>query len=141
MAERIMLDAGPLGALSHPRANREIAEWLIEKLHAGAEILISEVADYEVRRELIRQKLEKSIRRLDLLQQTLIYVPIDTPTTLRAAELWAQARNMGRPTADSKALDGDVILAAQAEAAEAVIATDNVGHLGLFVEARAWRDC
>lgn len=141
MAERIMLDAGPLGALSHPRANREIAEWLIEKLHAGAEILISEVADYEVRRELIRQKLEKSIRRLDLLQQTLIYVPIDTPTMLRAAELWAQARNMGRPTADSKALDGDVILAAQAEAAEAVIATDNVGHLGLFVEARAWRDC
>ncbi len=59
---------------------------------------------------------------------------------LMAAGFWAEARRLGRPTADSKALDGDVILAAQAAQANAVIATENVGHLSLFVEAARWRD-
>ena len=46
--------------------------------------------------------------------------------------------------ADSNALDGDVILAAQAilevnAGNEVVIATTNVGHLSQFVDAREWR--
>lgn len=44
------------------------------------------------------------------------------------------------PTADDKELDGDVILAAQAEQADALVATENVGHLSRFVDAQAWRD-
>ena len=59
---------------------------------------------------------------------------------LKAAELWAQARNQGRPTADMKALDCDVILAAQALAVNGIVATENVGHLSLFVEAKDWRE-
>lgn len=59
---------------------------------------------------------------------------------LKAAELWADARKRGKPTADPKELDGDVILAAQALQANAVVATENVGHLSLFVEARHWKD-
>lgn len=43
------------------------------------------------------------------------------------------------------ALDGDVILAAQAllvanEGNEVIIATTNVGHLSRFVDAREWQD-
>jgi hypothetical protein len=63
---------------------------------------------------------------------------------LKAAELWAEARKRGRPTADPKELDGDVILAAQAalvadEGNEVIIATTNVGHLSQFIDAREWR--
>jgi hypothetical protein len=59
-----------------------------------------------------------------------------------AAQFWARARNQGIPTAGADALDCDIILAAQAAqlAAESsdqvVIATTNVRHLSLFVEAR-----
>jgi hypothetical protein len=59
---------------------------------------------------------------------------------LRAAALWAQARRRGRPTADPKELDCDVILAAQALEVGAMVVTDNIGHLALFVEAKSWRD-
>ena len=77
--------------MSHPRPNREIAEWLKGKLAAGAEILVPEIADYEVRRELLRENLGRSVRRLDELGQLLIYVAIDTVTMRRAAELWCSA--------------------------------------------------
>ena len=140
MANAIMLDTGPLGALAHPRANPVITRWLISKQNSGSEVLIPEIADYEVRRELIRQHLTRSVQRLDELHNLLIYAPIDTSIMLRAAELWATVRNMGRPTADPHSLDGDVILAAKAEHAGAVVATENVAHLGLFVEARDWRN-
>jgi len=37
-------------------------------------------------------------------------------------------------------LDCDVILAAQALTENGIVATENVGHLSLFVEAKDWRD-
>src|SRR5208337_688693 len=115
--------------LCHPRANRAVAEWFRGLLLSGATVFLPEIADYEVRRELIRAKLTRSVERLDVLKGRLRYLPLSTPTMLRAAELWAQARNQGTPTADPKELDGDVILAAQAEGLRATVATDNIGHL------------
>ncbi len=139
MTDRIVLDAGPLGMISHPRRNREVADWLVARLRAGVEIIIPEIADYEVRRELLRAGKRKGLERLDHLKRELTYLPLDSATMLRAAEFWAKARNQGQPTADPKELDCDVILAAQAERATAVVATENVGHLSLFVDARDWR--
>jgi hypothetical protein len=60
----------------------------------------------------------------------------------RAADLWAAARRAGKPTASHKAIDGDVILAAQALALGAspiVVATGNVAHLARYVTAQDWR--
>jgi predicted nucleic acid-binding protein len=140
MHKPVMLDAGPLGKLAHPRPHPEITTWFKQLLEANVTIIIPEITDYEVRRSLLLAELEKSVTRLNQLKYVLTYHPITTNIMLTAAELWASARKQGKPTADPNALDGDVILAAQALQVGAVVATENVGHLSLFVEAKHWRE-
>jgi len=143
MSKVVLLDTGPLGMISHPKPNREIVDWVKSLLRAGAEILVPELADYEVRRELLRSKKTKGIKRLDELKRTMGYVPITTDAMLKAAQFWAAARGQGRPTARDDALDGDMILAGQAATLdvgtdELVIASTNVKHLSHFVRAEVW---
>jgi predicted nucleic acid-binding protein len=145
----IMLDSGPLGMVTNPKASGITLEcqlWLENQLQQGVIVLIPEIADYEVRRELIRAGKPRSIRQLDRLKTVLEYVPLTTEMILKAAELWAQVRQQGQPTADPNALDGDVILAAQtlsiaqARQQQIIIATTNVGHLSRFTTAQYWAD-
>jgi toxin FitB len=123
----VVLDAGPLGRIAHPRPNRQIAEWYKLLAGSGVEIIVAEVADYEVRRNLLLEGLDRSVERLDELKQELTYLPLTTAHVLKAAELWAMARRVGQPTADPKELDCDVILAAQALSVNAIVATENIG--------------
>jgi len=92
MTKIVLLDTGPLSAVTHPRANRnrEIAEWLKRLLRAGCHVVIPEIADYELRRELLRAGKPASIERLDGLKRLSRYAPLNTDMMLRAAELWAQ---------------------------------------------------
>ena len=46
---------------------------------------------------------------------------------------------MGKPTADPRELDGDVILAAQALQVGGTVVTENPGHLALFVRIERWQ--
>ena len=89
MAEVVLLDAGPLGMLAHPRPSRAIADWLGRLVVAGIQVLNPEIADYEVRRELLLTGSAKGVRRLDELKTALDYLPITTDEMLRAAEFWA----------------------------------------------------
>jgi len=130
--------------VSHPQKNPEIKAWLQNMIRFKASVLIPEIADYEVRRELIRANKKKGLERLDILKMLIGYIPITTEAMLKAAELWAQARKQGKPTADSKSLDADVILAAQAlvisNGDDVIVATTNVGHLSHFVPAKVWNE-
>ena len=143
-----MLDTGLLGMVTNPKTSSAICQecklWLDDLPLKGYEIMLPEIADYELRRELLRVGKVAGIRRLDQLKAAITYHPITTEVMLKAAELWAEARKRGQPTADPKALDGDVILAAQAivvtqEGNEVIVATTNVKHLSQFVDAREWR--
>ena len=148
MSMIILLDAGPLGLITNPRASQETREcnqWLEALASKGVQVKIPEIADFEVRRELLRADKFKGIERLNALQKYLDYIPLTTQTMLKAAQFWAQVRKQGMPTADNKALDGDVILAAQAtliqdEGQEVIIATTNVGHLSRMAQAKTWRE-
>lgn len=117
MKRVVILDTGPLGLVTHPGGNEQVQrckEWLLDLLSAGTQVVIPEIADYELRRELLRAGKTASVARLDSLATTLDYLPLTTSAMRRAAELWAEIRRRGKPTADSAALDGDVILAGQA---------------------------
>ncbi len=106
-------------------------------------VMVPEIADYEVRRELLRAGKIRGIERLDELIAQVNYLPITTNAMRRAAAYWADARQQGRPTAADPALDGDVILAAQAATlnwTDVVVATTNVRHLSRFVQAEIWSD-
>ena len=83
MAEVVLLDAGPLGMISHPRVTSEIAAWLGQLLAGGVTVVIPEIADYEVRRELLRAGRSKGVRRLDDLKSTLNYLPITSEAMIR----------------------------------------------------------
>ncbi len=132
--------------VTNPQAKPPYLEcqlWLDSLLQNGEMVILPEIADYEVRRELIRARKERGIRKLDLFKNVLTYRPLTAEVMLLAAQLWAQARMRGRPTAEANALDGNVILVAQAileasEGNQVVIATTNVGHLSQFVDAREW---
>lgn len=145
----VLLDSGPLGILTNPKGppvTLECNHWVESLLLKGYRMILPEITDYEVRRELLRANKLKGIRRLDDCKLHLLeYLPITTPVILKAAQLWAESRQAGLPTADPKELDGDVILAAQGllvgEGGEkVVIATTNVGHLSRFVDAREWQN-
>ena len=104
---------------------------------------IPEICDYELRRIYHHNDNQLSLARLNRFIEKLGLIEINRKTMLMAAELWAQARKKGRPTAADTALDEDVILAAQAKILEeqgykVMIATENVKHISLFVEAKHW---
>jgi predicted nucleic acid-binding protein len=136
----LMLDTGPLAGLVHPNIDRSFADWFRAAVAAGHELVIPEIADYELRRKLLHLNLKPSLLRLDSLAASLSYLAIDTLTMRRAAQLWGDARRRGRPTAPPDALDGDVILAAQAEAIGALVVSDNVNDLAQFVPTKRWAE-
>ncbi|RUT06763.1 hypothetical protein DSM106972_030200 [Dulcicalothrix desertica PCC 7102] len=148
MSQVVLLDSGPLGMVTNPKASsievQECKLWFNTLPQKNYTVMLPEITDYEVRRELLRVGKIKSIRRLDRLKLQIPYLSLTTETMLLAAQLWAEARLRGRPTAEPSALDGDVILAAQAillenEGYKVVIATTNVGHLSQFIDAQEWR--
>jgi predicted nucleic acid-binding protein len=141
-----MLDAGPIGLITNPKLSPESEacnQWLQNHITSGSRIIIPEIADYEVRRELLRAHKTKGIARLDDLAKSIEYLPITTAAMRQSAELWAQARQQGQPTAGDKTIDGDMILVAQAitlGVSDVVIATTNMGHLSRFIAAELWQN-
>ena len=113
----------------------------------GDQFVVPEIADYEVRRELLRADKQRGLVRLNELCNIFWYLALATTMMREAANLWANARNIGLPTAQDADLDADVILAAQARSLQrrhgnesVVVITKNVSHLNRYVEAQKWTD-
>jgi len=140
----VLLDSAPLGLLTDPKSTRAAVAcraWANALKAAGHRVVVPEIIDYELRRELIRAGKVVGIAALNAVAVQFEYLSLDTRTMLRAADLWAQARQTGRPTAGNKNIDIDMILVAQAETLQlpnTVIATDNLRHLRHFFPADQW---
>jgi predicted nucleic acid-binding protein len=143
-----VLDSGPVGLITNPKLSPEAVAcktWFRLMVLHGHRIVLPEIVDYELRRELIRGRKQTGLARLDAFKGDLGFLRLDSDMLLKAAEFWAEARWRGQPTAQPDALDVDVILAAQAwtcqEAGETlIIATMNKKHLAQFLSAEHWRD-
>jgi predicted nucleic acid-binding protein len=150
MIEAIVLDSGILSlACQRPgNPNADACQtWLRICARAGARICVPAIANYEARRELLRAGKTAGVARLDtfISADPGNYMLLTDDDLLRAATLWAQARQQGLPTADPHALDVDVIVAAQAlslglDAQRFVVATTNIRHLSQFVPADLWQN-
>ena len=149
MSISLVLDSGILGRLCHPRrdVSDPLTAWLADRLtdDPDGEVYVPEIADYELRRKLLHlmatgRTSTHAIDRLDQLTAAFIYLPLTTDMIRHAAELWAEARLKGVPTAPETSLDADVILAAQALAVSGTVVTTNPRHLERFVAAKTWEE-
>jgi predicted nucleic acid-binding protein len=150
VSQVLFLDSGPLGLITQPQRSAEvlaITEWLSRCLLSGSMVIVPAIVYYELKRELLRAKKTFSIGRLDAFLDATPgrYLPLSDEALSLAAELWAKARQEGHPTAHSKALDVDVIMAAQAllfeaGSSEVIVATTNARHLSQFIAAKHWNE-
>ena len=121
-----------------------VAEWLSRRIHDGAQVIVPAIVYYELKRELLRAQKTAGIARLDafVAAHPGRYLVLTDQALRLAAELWARARQQGRPTAGAAALDVDVLIAAQvltfAGSSEVVVATTNPKHLAQFIPATDW---
>jgi len=137
MTRAVLLDTHPLSQVVHPRIKPEVINWLQSLQKTETALRVPEIADYELRRELLRSGKQKSIERLNQINQPPRFIPLTSLTMRKASELWAWVRNQGQPTASNDSLDGDVILVAQAIFQldifeQVVIVTTNLKHLSRF---------
>jgi hypothetical protein len=150
----IFLDTGPLGLVTNPKKPTltvDALQWAANHIRAGNRIMVPAIADYEVRRELIRLGKTAGIVSLNAWNSAPSdrYVPLTDSALQLASTLWAQSRKAGAVTADPKELDCDVLIAAQSLEYQAVhglasnaiiIATVNIGHLSHFLPADLWQN-
>lgn len=111
----MLLDCGRVGLLTHARHTespaRECAEWARGVVQSGHRLIVPEIIDYEVRRELDRLENQRALFRLNQLPITRGFHEVTSAVLRQAAHFWAEARRSGQPTADGHSLNVDMILA------------------------------
>lgn len=71
------------------------ARWLQKFVTGGSRVVLPEIADYEVRRELVRGRRVQGLQRLDALVDLIEYLPLTTAAMRQVAVFWAEARQRG----------------------------------------------
>lgn len=150
MARIIVLDSFPLSTIGKnrstpPSVTDHCRQWVMNCIAAGNPVRVPAIVYYETLRELERLNATAQIVRLKAFSFMAPdrFLPLETIHLEEAAKLWASVRNAGLPTASPEALDGDVILAAQAlslgiPASNLMVATTNPAHLSRFLAADLW---
>jgi hypothetical protein len=70
LSSAVLLDSGPLGLVTNPNNNPQAIAcraWLASLRAAGRQVVVPEITDYEVRRELIRIQSHSGLANLDAL--------------------------------------------------------------------------
>jgi len=137
----VLIDSGYLNVLCSPGLNPDFEAWLRDRQseHPDLLVVIPEIVDYEVRRGFLwrmkhhakegdranHRRVAGFLERLDSLSSArqVRLLPTTKEVLERAAELWAEARSGGYPTAAEDRIDIDVIVASHAVGENAEVAT------------------
>jgi hypothetical protein len=82
MREFVLLDSGPLGLACRRRGSPlpdDCRQWIRGLISRGVGVVVPEISDYEVRRELTRIRAGASLRRLDELVTTVVSSALGGP--------------------------------------------------------------
>jgi len=94
---------------------------LVAELGAGADVLVSPVVYYEIRRGLLKRDARRLLSYCDALIAPLLWIELTRGDWDEAASLWAKTQRAGHPREDA-----DLLIAAQANRRGATVVTDNV---------------
>lgn len=116
----VVLDTTPLGLLTQKKGVPEAEAcrtWYQTLINFGGLFFVPEIADYELRREFLRQGNGGAVSWLQIFNSATPdrYLPLTMPAVRLAAGLWARVRNHGKTTA-------------------------NGGHLSALTNAVLWSD-
>ena len=141
MKVKLMLDTNVLARICHPTKFRDVQRWfqqMLEQGNAAPELLVSVLADYELRRKLLDVHAIESLKHLDTLAKYLRYVPVTAETGRRAAEL---RQSLSGESVQKELSDADLLMAAQAVCEGAVLVTsDMVLRRIPSVSAKDWNE-
>jgi len=141
MKVKLMLDTNVLARICHPTKFREVQRWfhqMLEQGNAAPELLVSVLADYELRRKLLEMHATESLEHLDTLAKFLRYVPVTAETARRAAEL---RQELSGELVQKELSDADLLMAAQAALEGAVLVTSDMALRRIpSVSAKDWNE-
>lgn len=141
MKLKLMLDTNVLAKICQPVKFRDVQRWFHQMLEQGSaapELLVSVLADYELRRKLLEVHATESLEHLDTLAKFIRYVPVTAEAGRRAAEL---RQSLSGEPAQRDLSDADLLMAAQAAVEGAVLVTsDTALHRIPSVSAKDWSE-
>ena len=137
---KLLLDTNVLVRICHPTGHRDVKDWFRSLLLRGAdapEILVSVLADYELRRTLIQRGASAGLAQLDDVARSVTYAPVTPEVVRRGAELSARLRREG----GNRVSDADVLMAAQAEVMGAILVTSDAALRSIpGITAKDWNE-
>jgi predicted nucleic acid-binding protein len=150
----IFLDTNILGKLANPNQIEEALKcrkWFEKLLVRGVYFVSSELCFYEVKRSLIlalkKGGTDRGIKKLEELRLFVDVLAVDQQISDLSAEIWAETKLKGIPTANQENIDIEIIIAAHWQALKQefpgryiIVSTTNIKHLDLLTDAREWQD-
>jgi predicted nucleic acid-binding protein len=142
MTYAILLDSGPLGKMVHQERTYIEPTRLLEKFAKdnGISLLIPEIIEMELKKELVNRGFVKSIRKLNKFGQQDRIIKLTQDDRLLAKEIENNLRKEGK-SISKEIPSNDGILAAQAinlkisqEYEKVIILTENIKHITKLVK-------
>lgn len=150
----ILIDTGIVGLLTQPNSTNEstqILDWMYNSLAKSVRVLASDICDYEIRRGLIKARLDgrcsDGIEKLDQLREVIEFLPITNRALAHACVYWADAAKKSQLNAPKHDINFDLILCGTWKVLtedypgqDIVIATKNLRDFLRFANADLWQN-